>query len=154
MKNNKKIFYRPRWNGHIPCVYIFFQLFQKKNFQNFVQTFFSQNFCFIWLPHWGSYVFVKFFFRNISLKILSLILSLKLREIWFLAGVRMYVCVCVCVRFSTFQTPITHKRLEISIWNLVYQWSNHKLSIVTIFMRIDARFVILWDFEFFEKRTW
>ena len=35
---------------------------------------------------------------------------------WFLAGVRMYVCVCVCVRFSMFQTPITHKRLEISIW--------------------------------------
>ena len=35
------------------------------------------------------------------------------------------VCVCVCVRFLTFQTPITHKRLEISIYNLVYQWSNH-----------------------------
>ena len=26
--------------------------------------------------------------------------------------------------------------------------------IVTIFMTIDARFVILWDLEFFEKRTW
>ena len=48
---------------------------------------------------------------------------------WFLAGVRMYVyvcvCACVCVRFSTFETPITHKRLEISIWNLVRQWSNY-----------------------------
>ena len=44
---------------------------------------------------------------------------------WFLAGVRMYVCVCVCacvrvcVRFWTFETPMTHKRLEISIWNFV-----------------------------------
>ena len=29
----------------------------------------------------------------------------------------VYACVrvCVCVRFSTFKTPITHKRLEISI---------------------------------------
>ena len=25
---------------------------------------------------------------------------------------------------------------------------------VTIFMTIDARFVILWNIEFFEKRTW
>ena len=41
----------------------------------------------------------------------------------------MCVCacvrVCVCVRFSTFQTPITHKRLEISTWNLVRQWINN-----------------------------
>ena len=59
---------------------------------------------------------------------------------WFLAGVRMYVC--VFVRFSMFETPITHKRLEISIWNLVRQWSNHNPLIVTIFMTIDARFVI------------
>ena len=44
---------------------------------------------------------------------------------WFLAGVRMYVCVrvCVCVRFSTFETPITHKQLEISIWNFVIRTS-------------------------------
>ena len=28
---------------------------------------------------------------------------------------RQDVCVCVCVRFSMFQTPVTHKRLEISI---------------------------------------
>ena len=61
------------------------------------------------------------------------------------------VCVCVCVRCSTFETPITHKRLEISIWNLIRQWSNHNPSIVTIFMTIDARFVILRDFEFKKK---
>ena len=30
----------------------------------------------------------------------------------------------------------------------------HTTLIVTIFMTIDARFVILWNFEFFEKRTW
>ena len=59
--------------------------------------------------------------------------------------------VCVCVRFSTFQTPITNKWLKISIKNLVYQWSNHNLLIVSIFMTINARFVILWEFEFFEK---
>ena len=71
--------------------------------------------------------------------------SRKHQEMWFLAGVRMYVCVCVraCVRFSMFQTPITHKRFEISIWNLIHQWSNHNPSIVTIFMAIDAGFVIL-----------
>ena len=57
-------------------------------------------------------------------------------------------------KLSTFETPITHKRLEISIWNMVRQWSNHNPLIVTIFMTIDARFVILWDFDFFEKRTW
>ena len=61
------------------------------------------------------------------------------------------VCVCACVRVSTFETPITHKRLEISIWNLVYEWSIYNPLIVTIFMTIDARFVILWDFEFCEK---
>ena len=66
-------------------------------------------------------------------------------------GVCACVRVCVWVRFSTFETPITHKRLEISIWNLFRQWSNHNTLIVTIFMTIDARFVILWDFEFFEK---
>ena len=71
---------------------------------------------------------------------------------WFLAGVWMYVRVCVCVRFSTSETPITHKPLAISIWNLVRQWSNHNPLIVTIFMTIDARFVILWNFEFFEKQ--
>ena len=62
--------------------------------------------------------------------------------------------VCVCVRFSTFQTPITHKRIEISTWILVYQWSNHNPLIVTIFMTINAQFMILWDFECFKKRTW
>ena len=30
------------------------------------------------------------------------------------------MCVCVCVRFWTFETPITHKQLEISIWNYWY----------------------------------
>ena len=68
----------------------------------------------------------------------------------------MCVCECVrvwmCVRFSTFQSPITDKRLEISIWNLVHQWSNHNPKIMTIFMTIDARFVIFWDFEF--KKKW
>ena len=65
---------------------------------------------------------------------------------WFLAGVQIYVCGCVCVRFSTFWTPMTHKRLKISIWNLVYQWSNHNPLIVTVFMTIDVGFVILCDF--------
>ena len=32
--------------------------------------------------------------------------------------------------------------------------ANHNTLIVTIFMTIDAGFVILWNFEFFEKRTW
>ena len=57
----------------------------------------------------------------------------------------------MCVRFSSFQTPKTHKRLEISIWNSVHQGSNHNSVIVTIFMTIDARFVILWDCKFFKK---
>ena len=67
----------------------------------------------------------------------------------------VYVCVCVCARFSTFQTPITHKRLKISIWNLEHQWSNHNRDylIVTIFMTIYGLFVILLDFEFFEEWT-
>ena len=34
---------------------------------------------------------------------------------------------------------------------MVHQWSNHNPLIMTIFMTIDGRFVILWDFEFFEK---
>ena len=70
---------------------------------------------------------------------------------WFLAGARMYVCVCVCIWFSTFQSPITHKDLQISIWNLVHEWSSHNPSSVIIFMTIDARFLILWDFEIFWK---
>ena len=67
------------------------------------------------------------------------------------------VCVCACVRvcvslrFSTFETPITHKRLEISIWNLVRQWSNPYPLIVTIFMTIDGRFVIVWELKFLKK---
>ena len=36
--------------------------------------------------------------------------------------------VCVCVRFLTLQTPITHKRLEISNFNFVRQWSSHALK--------------------------
>ena len=63
----------------------------------------------------------------------------------------MCVCVCVCIWFSTFQSPIAHKRLEISIWNLVHQWSSNNPFIVIIFMTIDARFFILWDFEIYWK---
>ena len=70
----------------------------------------------------------------------------------WLPNVCVCACVCVCVRFSTFETPITHKRLEISIWNLLRQWSNQNPLIVTIFMTIDARFVILWDFGFKKKK--
>ena len=60
----------------------------------------------------------------------------------------MCVCACVrvCGRFSTSESPITHKRLEISIWNLVRYWRNHNTLIVTIFMIIDARFGIIWNF--------
>ena len=81
--------------------------------------------------------------------------GLKRREIWFSAGVRRYACVCMCVcaRLSNFQTTIIHKRLEISSWNLVRQWSSHAPSIVTTFMQIDAQFEILWYFEFFWKMS-
>ena len=54
------------------------------------------------------------------------------------------VCVCVCVRarararLSNFQTTVIHKRLEISSWNLVEQWSSRTATIVTLFMQIDA----------------
>ena len=44
--------------------------------------------------------------------------------------VRVCMCVCVCARLSNFQTTIIHKRLEISSWNLVQQWSSHARSIV------------------------
>ena len=40
------------------------------------------------------------------------------------------MCVYACVRFSTFSSPISHNRLEISIWNLVHQWSSHNDLIV------------------------
>ena len=43
------------------------------------------------------------------------------------------VCVCVCVQFSMFQTPITYKRLDISIWNLVHQWINYNSLIFDYF---------------------
>ena len=77
--------------------------------------------------------------------------SLKHWEMWFFADV--LVCVCGCVLFSTFQTSITHKRLEISIWNSVHHWNSYNPSIVTIDKTINGRFVILWDFDFFEKCT-
>ena len=70
---------------------------------------------------------------------------------WFLAGARMYLCVCVCIWFSPFQSPITHEQLQISIWNLIHEWSSHNPSIVISFMTIDARFLILWDFDIFLK---
>ena len=74
-----------------------------------------------------------FFFRDISVRVLF-------------TGVRMYVYVCVDVRFSTFETPITHKRLEILIWNLVRQWSNRNPLIVTIFMMPDLWFYGILNF--------
>ena len=61
------------------------------------------------------------------------------------------MCVCVCVRFSTFQTPITHKWLEISIWNSVHQWSNRNPLIVNIFMTINARFGFYGMLNFLKK---
>ena len=63
----------------------------------------------------------------------------------------MCLCVWVCVRFSTFETPITHKRLEISIWNLVRQWSKQNPLIVTIFMTIDARLWFYGILNFLKK---
>ena len=104
------------------------------------------------LPHWENYVFVKIFFFEILVSEYSE-WSKTSRNVIFSwhPDVCVFVRVCVCVRFSTFDTPITHKRLEISTWNLARQWSNHNPLIVNIFTTIDARFVILWDFEFFEK---
>ena len=90
----------------------------------------------ILLPHGESYVFVgrnsRYYWQNTQNSLNNL-------------------CVCMCVRFTTFQTPIIHKTLEISIWNLVDQWSSYNPLIVTAFMTIDARLLMLWDFEFFEK---
>ena len=108
------------------------------------------------LPHWGSYIFVKFFFFEISVSEHSEWPNCKTsKNVIFSWRPDVCVCtICVCVGFSTFQSPTTHKRLEISIWNLVHQWSSHSPLIVTIFIRIHGRFVILWEFEFFEKYTW
>ena len=77
------------------------------------------------LSYWGSYyVFVK---KKFEILVSEYSVSesengLKRWEIWFLAGVRMYlrVCMCVCARLSNFQATIIHKRLEISSSNLVH----------------------------------
>ena len=41
----------------------------------------------------------------------------------------------------------TYKWVEISSWHLVHPWSSH----VTTFIKIDHRFEIIWNLEFFEK---
>ena len=56
---------------------------------------------------------------------------------------------CSVLDFSSFASSL--KKLCV-LWNLVHQWSNYNLLIVTIFMTIDARCVIWWNFEFFEKK--
>ena len=56
--------------------------------------------------------------------------------------VHVCVCMCVCARLSNVQTTIIHKRLEISSWNLVQQWSSHAPSFVTIFIQVDVDFLI------------
>ena len=62
------------------------------------------------------------FFLNYSQKLFICCLT---EEAIFVKKKSECMCVYACVRFSTFQTPITYKRLEISIWNLVHLWSNH-----------------------------
>ena len=64
------------------------------------------------------------------------------------------VCMCVRARLSNFQTTIIRKRLEISNWNLVQQWSSHAPLIVEILIQINAQSEILWDLGFFEKCLW
>ena len=105
-------------------------------------------FCFLFylllLPHCGSCCHEKKSIYNCQ----SIQNSLKHREMWFLADVRMCVfvcvCVCVCVFLLTFQTTVTHKRSQISSWNSAHQWTSHVLLFVMIFMKIDLRF------EFYE----
>ena len=80
--------------------------------------------------HFVSYVFVT---KNFYVILVYTRNSLKRREKWFLAGVRMYVCVCI---------------LEISIWHFVQKRSSHDRD--SPFMAIDARFTIVWDLKFFE----
>ena len=82
---------------------------------------------------------------------------------WFLTGVRVrvvvFVCVRACARVRVF--PI------FNVSNLDNSWTAWDIDMEfgtsvkqsqpfnrTIFMSIDARFVILWDFEFFEKCPW
>ena len=107
-------------------------IFREKRVLNFKRTKgIKWNICklnvnyFFLLPHWGSYVFVK------KIEILM-----------------------SHARFSDFKISTVHKRLKISSWNLVQQWSSHASSIVTIFMQTDAQSKILWDFELFEKYLW
>ena len=67
------------------------------------------------------------------------------------ARVRAYVRLYLFVRFSTFETTIAHKRIGISSINLIHQWSGHVPLFVLIFMKIEVRFDILWDFQFIQK---
>ena len=63
----------------------------------------------------------------------------------------MYVCVCVrvCPIFNVSNPNNSQTAWDINM-KFGTQWSNYN----PIFMAIDVWFVILWDFEFFEKRTW
>ena len=65
----------------------------------------------------------------------------------------------VTFMFQNFEKNLKNKIKEIHMdsdesINLFEMMSNHKPLFVSIFMTINVRFVILWDFEFFEKRTW
>ena len=131
-------------------VNIVFQCECGKNFRLIIQTLLELESLDIFQIIWVIFLLIFCFFteelfswKKSRYQCQSAQNSLKRRGMWFLAGVRKYVCVCACVRFSTFQTPITYKRLEISIWNLVHQWSNHIPLILTFLMTIDAQSEIL-----------
>ena len=51
-------------------------------------------------------------------------------------------------------TSTGNANLAGNFWQFFYFCFLTEDLIVTIFMTIDAWFVILWDIVFFEKRTW
>ena len=65
--------------------------------------------------------------------------------------------VCACVRvypiFNVSKPDNSWMAWDIDM-KFGNQWNSLNPLIVTIFKTIDARFVILWDFEFCEKRAW